>query len=176
MTPLGSKAPDFNLLGSDDSFYSLVGFNDYKVLTLIFMCNHCPYVQAALDRLIVLQRKYLNQGVRFVGINPNDTFRYPDDSMENMKKLVEKKKIPFPYLIDETQEIAKAYDAACTPDIYVYGSDRLLVYRGRVDDNWKEPKKVIQEDLKNAIDLILADSPVFTEQIPSMGCSIKWKP
>ena len=139
------------------------------------MCNHCPYVQAVLDRLIELQNKFLTHGICFVGINPNDTVRYPDDSMENMKKLAVERKISFPYLSDETQNVAKSYDAVCTPDIFVYGPERTLLYRGRVDDNWKKPKQVIKKDLKSAIDLILAGKTVCADQIPSMGCSIKWK-
>ncbi|MFQ5444182.1 MAG: thioredoxin family protein, partial [Nitrospinales bacterium] len=148
---------------------------DKKVLVIIFMCNHCPYVKAVLDRLIDLQNETVAKGVQLVGINSNDARRYPDDSMENMKKVVEKKKIPFPYLFDETQETAQAYQAVCTPDIYVYGEKRTLLYRGRVDDSWQEPDKVTQRDLKDAIDRILNDREVDSNQIPSMGCSIKWK-
>ena len=175
MMPLGTKAPDFDLLDTDSNRYSLESFKKYKILTVIFMCNHCPYVQAVLGRLIDLQNEFLAQGVRFIGINSNDTVRYPDDSIENMKNMVMEKKISFPYLIDETQKVAKSYDAVCTPDIFVYGSERALLYRGRIDDNWKEPGQVTQQDLKSAIDLILDDQTVFKDQIPSMGCSIKWK-
>jgi len=172
---LGSRAKNFDLLGTDDRNYSLDDFSDKNVLVIIFMCNHCPYVKAVLQRLIDLQNEFQNQGVQFIGINPNDAFRYPDDSMESMKKIVEEKNISFPYLIDETQEVAAAYQAVCTPDIYVYGPERTLLYQGRLDDNWQYSEKITKQDLKEAIQLIVNGEPVFEEQIPSMGCSIKWK-
>ncbi|MCP5106834.1 MAG: thioredoxin family protein [bacterium] len=166
---------DFNLPGTDGKQYSLDSFKGKEILVIIFMCNHCPYVKAVLDRLIDLQNQTAAKGVQLIGINSNDAQRYPDDSMENMKKVTAEKKIPFPYLFDETQETAKAYDAVCTPDIYVYGEKRTLLYRGRMDDNWQEPDKVTQRDLKEAIDRILNNHEVDSNQIPSMGCSIKWK-
>ncbi len=175
MGPLGSLAKNFDLLGTDDKRYSLDSFSDKKVLVIIFMCNHCPYVKAILQRLIDLQNEWINQGVQLIGINPNDTIKYPDDSMENMKKIVEEKNIPFPYLLDETQEVAVAYDAICTPDIFVYGQERTLLYQGRIDDDWQHPEKVTRQDLKEAIQLIVNDEMVFEDQTPSMGCSIKWK-
>lgn len=175
MVPLGSVAKDFNLPGTDGARYSLKSFEDKKVLVVVFMCNHCPYVQAVLGRLIDLQNATRDRSVRFVGINPNDAVRYPDDSMENMKKIVAEKNFSFPYLFDESQETAKAYGAVCTPDIFVYGEDRTLLYRGRIDDNWQDADKVTQRDLQAAIDLILSGKEVPGEQIPSMGCSIKWK-
>ncbi|MBI4383210.1 MAG: thioredoxin family protein [Nitrospinae bacterium] len=175
MPPLGSRAPGFSLPGTDGKTYSLAGFKDKKVLVVVFMCNHCPYVRAVLDRLIQVQNDYRERGVQLAGINPNDVSRYPDDSPEEMKYLVRDKKIPFPYLFDETQAVARAYDAVCTPDIYVYGKDRTLLYRGRIDDNWKEPDKVSRTDLRDAIDDILAGRQAPGEQFPSMGCSIKWK-
>ena len=173
--PLRSSAKSFNLLGTDDRLYSLDSFSEKKVLVIVFMCNHCPYVKAILQRLIDLQNGWIGQGVQFVGINPNDTEKYPDDSMENMKQIVREKKIPFPYLLDETQEVAKAYAAVCTPDIFVYGSERKLLYQGRVDDSWQHPEKVTRQDLKEAITLIVNDKKVDENQIASMGCSIKWK-
>lgn len=174
MAPLGSAAHDFSLPGTDGRQYSLENFEGKKVLVIIFMCNHCPYVKAVLPRLIDLQNKFRDRGVQLVGINPNDAVRYPDDSMGNMKKIAAQKKVSFPYLFDESQETAKSYDAVCTPDIFVYGEKRTLLYRGRVDDNWQEPDKATQKDLENAINLILAGQEVTGEQIPSMGCSIKW--
>ena len=172
---LGSKASDFNLQGTDNNLYSLSSFKSYKVLIIIFMCNHCPYVKAVLERLIELQKKFQKSGVLLIGINPNDTTRYPEDSMENMKKLVSEKQVSFPYLLDETQNVARAYKAVCTPDIFVYGSERTLLYHGRVDDNWKEPKKITREDLRIAIEMILEDKVVVPDQISSIGCSIKWR-
>ncbi len=175
MVPLGTKAIDFDLRGTDGKNYSLDSFKEKKVLVVIFMCNHCPYVIAVLDRIIAIQNDYADKGVQLIGVNPNDTVNYPDDSFDNMKKIVKEKNIPFPYLIDESQDIARKYDAVCTPDIYVYGNERTLIYRGRIDDNWQEESKVKKRDLRDALDAILKGNPVSGEQTPSMGCSIKWK-
>ncbi|GJL77212.1 MAG: thioredoxin family protein [Nitrospinaceae bacterium] len=175
MVPLREPAHEFSLPGVDGRQYTLDSFKNKRILVVIFMCNHCPYVKAVLSRLIDLQNQMAAEGVQLVGINSNDATRYPDDSLENMKKISEEKKIPFPYLFDETQEIAKAYDAVCTPDIYVYGEDRTLLYRGRIDDNWEVPEKVTRTDLKEAVEAALAGEKITEEQIPSMGCSIKWK-
>lgn len=175
MVPLGTKAIDFDLPAADGKNYSLNSFKDKKTLVVIFMCNHCPYVIAVLDRIIAIQNDYADRGVQLLGINPNDTVNYPEDSLENMKKMVSEKKITFPYLVDESQNIARKYDAVCTPDIYVYGEERTLLYRGRIDDNWQEESKVAKKDLREALDAILGGHPVSEEQIPSMGCSIKWK-
>ena len=175
MVPLGTKAIDFNLPGVDGKEYSLSSFSNNPVLVIIFMCNHCPYVKAVIQRLIDLQSDFSNQGVRLVGINCNDAEKYPDDSFENMKGSSQEWGMNFPYLFDESQEIAKTYDAVCTPDIYVYGKEKKLLYRGRIDDNWEKPDKVSRRDLKQAIEYILAEKEVPGEQTPSMGCSIKWK-
>jgi peroxiredoxin len=175
MTPLGSPACEFSLSGVDGIKYSLNSFKDKRVLVIIFMCNHCPYVKAVLSRLIDLQTNVSGQGAQLVGINSNDAARYPDDSFDNMKKIARENKISFPYLFDETQLTAKAYDAVCTPDIYLYGEERTLLYRGRIDDNWKESEKVTKRDLQSAIESALAGKEISGEQIPSMGCSIKWK-
>ena len=175
MVPLGTPAPDFSLPGTDGKTYSPSNFGNNNVLVIIFMCNHCPYVKAVLRRLINLQNEYAERSVQLVGINVNDTKKYPEDSLEKMKELAEKKQLPFPYLFDESQESAKAYDAVCTPDIFVYGIERSLKYRGRVDDNWQHPDEITRHDLKDAIEAILADQPVNDDQVSSMGCSIKWK-
>ncbi|MEE2987146.1 MAG: thioredoxin family protein [Nitrospinota bacterium] len=175
MVPLGSPAIDFSLPGTDGNIYSLNSFKNKKVLVVIFMCNHCPYVKAVLQRLIDLQQEFSGKDVQLIGINPNDPVRYPDDSMDNMKKIVAEKNIPFPYLCDERQETARAYGAVCTPDIYVYGEKQTLLYRGRIDNNWEHPEKVTKRDLKEVIDHILSGKEIPGEQIPSMGCSIKWK-
>jgi len=175
MLPLGTKASNFDLRGTNDKNYSLDSFKDKKVLVIIFMCNHCPYVIAVLERIIAIQNDYADKGVQLIGINPNDTVKYPEDSFDNMRKIVNEKDIPFPYLIDESQGTARIYDAVCTPDIYVYGNKRTLVYRGRIDDNWQDESKVTRRDLRSALDAILKGNPVSEEQIPSMGCSIKWK-
>ncbi len=175
MVPLGTAAIDFKLPGVDGKEYSLKSFAAYKVIVIIFMCNHCPYVKAVIQRLIDLQQEVLAQGVRLIGINCNDAINYPDDSFESMHSVSKGWKMNFPYLFDESQEIAKKYDAVCTPDIYVYGPRRKLLYRGRIDDNWENPDKVSRRDLKQAIDNILSAENISIKQIPSMGCSIKWK-
>ena len=175
MVPLGTAAIDFKLPGIDGVKYSLDTFVDSKVLVIIFMCNHCPYIKAVIQRLIGLQEDTLSQGVRLVGINCNDAQKYPDDSFESMQKVAMEWGMNFSYLFDESQTVAKKYDAVCTPDIYVYGKEKKLLYRGRIDDNWENVKQVTQRDLKQAIDCILSGQEVPTKQVPSMGCSIKWK-
>jgi len=175
MVPLRTIAHDFKLDGTDGKTYSLNCFANKKVLVIVFMCNHCPYVKAVLERLINLQNQFISHGVQFVGINSNDVIKYPDDSLENMAIIAKEKGFSFPYLIDPSQNIARAYNAVCTPDLYVYGKDRKLLYRGRIDDNWEHEEKVTQQDLKLALEKILAGQSVDNKQIPSMGCSIKWK-
>lgn len=175
MVPLGRAASDFSLPGVDGKEYSLDSLKESQVLVIIFMCNHCPYVKAVISRLNDLQNQLAGQGVQLVGINSNDAVRYPDDSFDNMKKTALDKKISFPYLFDATQEIAKNYDAVCTPDIYLYGEERTLLYRGRIDDNWEQADKVTKKDLLIAIESALQGKEISGEQIPSMGCSIKWK-
>jgi len=172
---IGSAFVDFELKGIDGKIYSLDSFASKSVIVLIFMCNHCPYVQAVVERFVKLQSKLGDKGVQFVGISSNDVETYPEDSFENMKIFSEERNINFPYLIDENQSTAKNYDAVCTPDIYVYDNSRHLKYRGRLDDNWKEEEKVVRRDLESAVDLILLNKEIKFEQIPSMGCSIKWK-
>lgn len=175
MISLGEPAHDFELEGTDGKTYSLNSFVDREILVIIFMCNHCPYVKAVLKRLIDLQNEFSGRGVQLIGINPNDATRYPDDSLANMKMIAKEKGFSFPYLTDPSQETAKKYSAVCTPDLYVYGKERKLLYRGRIDDNWEHPEKVTRQDLKLALENITTGQPVSSEQIPSMGCSIKWK-
>ncbi len=183
-TTPGAKAPPFRLKSTDDQWVTLDTFSDKKALLIIFMCNHCPYVIAVQDRLNAIAKKYAEQTVSVVGINPNDSTRYPDDSFEEMKKRTESGQIQFTYLVDETQAVAKAYDAVCTPDLYLYenvAGEFRLRYHGRIDDNWKESEKVTKRELENAIDQILKNPTLaptelkFIESTPSMGCSIKWK-
>ena len=172
---INSPIIDFTLMGIDDKNYSPYEFDDKDVLLIIFICNHCPYVKAVMDRFVAFQEKYKAKGVQLIGINPNDTVTYPQDSFDNMKLFAEEYKMNFPYLIDETQETARNYDAVCTPDIYVYDKDRKLKYRGRLDDNWQDETSVTTNDLEKAVELILQGKVVDFRQIPSMGCSIKWK-
>jgi peroxiredoxin len=172
---LGTPAPPFTLPGVHGKMHSLDSFADAKVLVVVFTCNHCPYAQASEDRLIQLQKEYEHRGVRFVAINPNDDEKYPDDSFEKMKERAASKGFNFPYLRDETQAIARAYDAACTPDIFVFDKDRKLIYNGRIDDNWQHPDQVTRHDLREVLDAALEGREVDFEHVPSMGCSIKWK-
>lgn len=180
---LGSLAPDFNLPGVDGQVYSLAAFQKAKALVVVFMCNHCPYVKAVQGRINALAQEYLSRGVMLVGINSNDTVKYPDDSFEAMKQVSRENHYIFPYLLDESQEVARAYGAACTPDFFVYqneslGSESLrfsLKYRGRLDDSWKDEKAVTRRDLALALNAILSGQLLSSEQISSMGCNIKWK-
>lgn len=172
---LGKPAPDFQLKSVDGKDYNLASFKDAKALVVMFICNHCPYVKAIEDRILQLHRDYKDKGVQLVGICANDPTDYPEDSPTNLLKRWQEKEYGFPYLIDETQQVAKAYDAACTPDIYVYDAERKLAYHGQLDDNWKDPSRVTRHDLREALAALLAGEKLTAEQTPSMGCSIKWK-
>lgn len=174
-TPLGTPILPFDLPSVDGKNYSVDSFKDAKVLVVVFSCNHCPYAKAAWPLLIDLYNKFRSQGVAFVGINPNDETAYPEDDFDTMKVKAKEWGIPFPYLRDDSQEVAHIYDARCTPDIYVYDKERKLAYRGRINDNWQEPEKVTRHDLSDAIEALLAGKKPGEPQVPSMGCSIKWK-
>ena len=141
----------------------------------MFICNHCPYVQAIEDRIIQLQRDYAHASVQLLGICSNDPTDYPDDTPANLRKRCQEKDYRFPYLVDETQAVARAYGAVCTPDIFVFDEKRRLAYHGQLDNNWKDASKVTRHDLREAIGALLQDQPVSRDQTPSMGCSIKWK-
>ena len=171
----GDKAPRFeNLLSTDGSFYGIDEFNNKPLKVIFFTCNHCPYGKAVEDRLIILGNDYQSQ-TDFVLISSNEIENFPDDSPEKMAERHRAKSYPFPYLFDESQEVAKAYGAVCTPDIFLYHKDRKLKYRGRLDDNWKEPEKVTREELRMAIVAVLSGNKIDFDQVPSMGCNIKWK-
>jgi peroxiredoxin len=172
---LNSQIIDFSLKGVDGKIHNVSDFKDKSVLVIIFMCNHCPYVKAVIGRFVSFQEKYSGRGVTLIGISPNDSVSYPEDSFDNMILFAKEHNMNFPYLIDDTQETAKKYDAVCTPDIYVYNKERKLKYRGRFDDNWKDELTVTSRELEQAVELILGDYEVNIKQIPSMGCSIKWK-
>lgn len=163
--PFGSIAPDFSLPGVDEKTYSLQNFKSKKALVIIFMCNHCPYVKACIDRLIAFQNEFGPTGTQFVGINSNDDKNYPEDNFENMKKFAVERGINFPYLRDETQNVAKKYAAVCTPDIFVYDENFGLFYHGRIENN----------ELAEALIALLKGEKPSQDQKPSMGCSIKWK-
>ncbi len=173
--PVGTPAPAFSLPGVDGQTWSLDSFSDASVLVVVFTCNHCPYAKAVEDRLVAIQRDYEEKGVRLVAINPNDAERYPDDSFDAMKVRAKEKGFNFPYLHDESQAIGRAYDAACTPDVFVFDEERKLIYNGRIDDNWQDPKAVTRQDLRLVLDAALEDGRIDFEPVPSMGCSVKWK-
>jgi len=142
----------------------------------MFICNHCPYVKHINEQLVFLGNDYIPKGVQFIAINSNDAEQYPDDSPENMKKTAESLGFPFPYLFDETQAVAKAYHAACTPDFYIFDGEQRLVYRGQLDSSRPGNKlPVTGEDIRNALDNMLANQPIADEQKPSLGCNIKWR-
>jgi peroxiredoxin len=174
--PIGTPAPPFSLPGVDGELYTLESFRAAHLLVVIFTCNHCPYAQALEPRFMALAREYAPKGVAFVAINPNDAAAYPDDSFDAMKRRAKEHGFVFPYLRDESQAAARAYDAACTPDIFVFDRARTLRYNGRCDDNWKEAALVTRQDLRRALDLLLEERPLDFEVSPALGCSIKWKP
>lgn len=171
---LGAPAPAFDLPGVDGKNRTLTSFSDKKILVVVFTCNHCPYVQGWEDRLIAIQRDFGSKGVQLVGINANETKNYPEDSFDKMVIRAREKRYNFPYLRDEDQSVTRAFDAACTPEIFAFDSERRLQYHGRVDDNYQDPKAVKSHDLENALDDLLAGRPVKTPLTPAMGCSIKW--
>jgi peroxiredoxin len=177
MIPLGTPAPDFSLPDTEGSIVSLDDFDGAPALLVMFISNHCPYVKHVRSRLADLTREYMGKGVAVVAINSNDIDAYPDDSPERMadeKKLVG---YPFPYLFDESQQVAMAYSAACTPDFFVFDRHRRLAYRGQMDDARPgNGKPVTGADLKRALDAVLTGEEVPGDQRPSMGCNIKWKP
>lgn len=177
MLSLGEKAPDFALPDTEGRVVRLSDFDGAPALLVIFMCNHCPYVKHIADELARFAKEYQAKGVAIVGINSNDVANYPDDSPEKMREEVKLRGYTFPYLYDETQEVAKAYRAACTPDFFLFDKEHRLVYRGQFDDS--RPSNgvpVTGKDLRAALDAVLSGKPVPPDQKPSLGCNIKWKP
>ena len=185
MLPLGTLAPDFSLPAANpDIAGETVALADLmdgaKGLVVVFTCNHCPFAIHVEDRVIELAKTWQAKGVATVAISSNDVEAYPQDDLEHMAARATEKAYPFPYLFDESQDVAKAYDAACTPDFYLFDADRQLVYRGRLDDSrpvrrdtpGKEPTT---DDLNDAVKAMLDGRPVSEQQIPSMGCNIKWR-
>jgi len=168
-------ALDFSLPGTDGKTHTLRSVRGPKGLLVMFICNHCPYVQSVRDRIIRDAHELLGLGIHSVAIMSNDPGEYPEDSFENMKKLATELKLPFPYLYDETQEVAKLYGAVCTPDFFGYNKDLQLQYRGRLDESRKEPVPNARRDLFAAMKQVAQTGHGPKEQIPSMGCSIKWK-
>ena len=176
MLPLGTAAPDFKLMNVDGREGALSDFAGKPALLVMFMCNHCPFVVHVADELARLGSEYMGRGVAVVGINSNDTATHPADSPERMVAEAEERGYAFPYLFDETQAVAKAYRAACTPDFFLFDQDRKLVYRGQLDDSRPgNGVPVTGKDLRAALDAVLAGAAPVSEQRASLGCNIKWK-
>ena len=174
---VGTKAPDFRLINTvDDKIYGLNDLKGDKGTVIMFICNHCPFVIHINAELVELANTYQKKGIGFIAISSNDIENYPLDAPHLMKELAKSEKYPFPYLYDETQEVAKAYDAACTPDFYVFDADLKSIYHGQLDDS--RPGNGIHvtgEDIRNALDNLLQNKSALENQKPSMGCGIKWK-
>ena len=178
---LGTPAPDFNLESANPWVDALEGttrsLSQYTgPLVVVFTCNHCPYAIHIQDALVNVATDYMSKGVSFVAINSNDPDKYPDDSFEKMITRAQEVSFPFPYLFDDTQDVAKAYKAACTPDLFVFDENHSLIYSGRFDETRPGRGHAHGGDLKRALDSLLSDGTPVNEQKPSIGCSIKWKP
>ncbi len=177
MLALGTSAPDFRLPDTRGQMVSPADFKSAPALLVLFICNHCPYVKHIRSALADLGREYQRRGAAIVAINSNDVQNYPEDSPERMKQEVKAAGYVFPYLYDEAQSAARAYRAACTPDIFLFDKNRKLVYRGQFDDSRPgNGRPVTGRDLRAALDAVLAGKPVPEPQTASMGCNIKWKP
>lgn len=178
MLPLGTKAPDFQLpdVVSSETI-SLNSFADKKALLVMFICRHCPYVKHIKDELARIGKDYTQRGVGIIAISANDASKYPDDAPERLKEMAQELGFTFPFCYDESQETAKAYTAACTPDFFLFDANRQLVYRGQLDDSRPgNNQPVTGQDLRTALDAVLAEQPLPAVQKPSIGCNIKWKP
>ena len=177
MLPLGTTAPDFSLVNVDSKTVTLSDFDESPALLVIFMCNHCPYVIHVADHLAQLAHEYMARGLAVVGINSNDVAGYPGDSPEQMVAEAEERGYIFPYLYDETQDVARAYQAACTPDFFLFDKHKKLAYRGQLDASRPDSGiPLTGEDLRAALDAVLAGQSPVADQTPSLGCNIKWKP
>jgi peroxiredoxin len=171
----GDAAPEFALPGVDGRSWRLGDFAESPLLGVVFTCNHCPYAQAWEGRLISLQQRYAERGVRLVLINPNETENYPADRMDRMVERAREKRFPFPYLRDDSQEVAHAYGALVTPHPMLFDARRRLIFQGAVDDNWEHPDQVHHAYLAEAIEAALAGRPIPAAERPVLGCSVKWK-
>lgn len=176
MLPLGTPAPDFSLPDFNGKLYSLSDFSDKPALLVIFMCNHCPFVKHVAPELVRLTNDYSSKGLAIVGISSNDIATHPDDSPEHMKAEAAQQGYTFPYLYDESQSVAKAYRASCTPDFFLFDRSKKLVYRGQLDNSRPgSGRPLTGMDLRAAIDAALAGNAPIEDQAPSIGCNIKWK-
>jgi peroxiredoxin len=172
---LGQSPPDFNLPGVDGKNYTPDSFKDAQLLVVVFSCNHCPYVIGSEERIIAFANDYAPRGVRMVAINSNETVGHPGDSFEHMKQRAAEKRYPFPYLRDDSQEVALAYGALRTPHYYVFDADRKLRYTGRMDDNPRNPGKETTRELRDAVDALLAGKKPPVEVTNPIGCNVKWQ-
>ena len=172
--PIGTKMPDFEI--EDPSGKKFRGSELYgeRGLLIFFTCNHCPYAIAVWPRVIRLAAYAKQMKMNAVAVNPNINPEYPDDSPEKMKEKIKEWNLNFPYLVDETQSVAKSFKAQCTPDIYLFNKNKELAYHGRIDDNWQEESTVTREELKEAMNNMAVGQPIASPQRPSMVCSIKW--
>ena len=173
--PIGWKAKDFTLGGIDGKTYSLADVRGPKGTLVVFICNHCPYVKASISRIVAEAKALREIGVGTIAVMPNDTEAYPEDSFDNMKRFAAQHGFPFPYVIDSTQEVARAYDAQCTPDFFGFNAEDELQYRGRLDAARMTPVPNARRDLFEAMKDVAATGRGPKEQLPSMGCSIKWR-
>ncbi len=175
-TPIGSYAPDFELPGVDGSVHHLAQYlKQFKAVGVVFMCNHCPYVRLYIDRLKQIQTDFEAQGVTLIGINPNDETRYPEDNFESMKRFATEYQLNFPYLRDITQDVAEAFGAERTPEVFLLDQAGVLRYSGSVDDNVQNPAGVKAPYLREAIANLLGDSPITAATTSPVGCSLKWR-
>ena len=172
--PLGAKAPDFQLPGVDEQIYTLNSFVDEAILVIVFSCNHCPYVIGCEERFVDFHRDYRSKSVAFVAINSNSANTYADDDMAHMKIRAEERGFEFPYLRDESQDIARAYGALRTPHFYVFDEARTLRYTGRMDDNPRNPGTETTHELRDAVDDLLANQEVRLPLTNPIGCNVKW--
>ena len=175
--PLGFTAPEFELINpKENKKQKLSNLKSDKGTLIVFMCNHCPYVIHVLPELVNIANDYMKKGISFIAINSNDITLHPQDSPENMVKLIEEYKIPFPYLFDESQEIAKAYSAECTPDFSIFNNEMKCVYRGQMDSSRPGNGKDINgSDIRIVLDQLINNKTISSNQTPSIGCNIKWK-
>jgi peroxiredoxin len=173
----GTKAPSFTLINAlDDTYLSLEEAKGEKGTVIMFICNHCPFVIHVNEELVKMANEYQQKGIKFIAISSNDIENYPQDAPEFMKQLGKDVKYPFPYLFDETQEVAENYDAACTPDFYIFDTDLKSVYHGQIDNSRPgNGKPVTGVDLRKSLDNLLVNEPALVNQKPSIGCGIKWK-
>ena len=173
--PLGTHISPFTLKDPEGTVHTSDRLFGSKGLLVAFTCNHCPYAVAVWPRFIRLSHGAKELCINTVAINPNIHPNYPEDAPEKMTQKIKEWRIPFPYLVDESQEVARTFKAQCTPDIYLFNSHKQLVYHGRIDDSWKDESLVTQEDLKIAITQLANEEKISAKQMPSMGCSIKWR-